>query len=170
MSVGIKWLHAAVLACGLLAITPMPVGAADSGAIIEEPLAPRSGPRGATLFKVMDPTQTGVVTENNFADPKMWEEREKEFALGATGSGVAIGDYDGDGRPDIFVVSKTERSRLYRNLGHWKFEDVSEKAGVGGPSGGWTGVAKSWVGLGGDAADTPERWKQGATFVDVNND
>jgi hypothetical protein len=70
----------------------------------------------------------------------------------AFGTGVAIGDYDGDGRPDIFVVSKTESCRLFRNLGNWKFEDVTEKAGVG------------------DHGAAARIWKQGATFVDVNND
>ncbi|HVU23570.1 MAG TPA: FG-GAP-like repeat-containing protein [Opitutus sp.] len=145
--------------------------AAARGGLVEAPLAPRSGPRGPTLFKEMPAAQTGIVTENNFADPKMWTEREKEFALGATGTGVAIGDYDGDGRPDIFVVSKTERCRLFRNLGNWKFEDVTDRAGLPGGEAGWLDTAKSWVGMGDDAtADAPERWKQGATFVDVNND
>ena len=157
------------MAGGLLVLTPAHGRAADP-AIVEAPLAPRSGPRGPTMFKEMPAAQTGIVTENNFADPTMWEERDKEFALGAAGTGVAIGDYDGDGRPDIFVVSKTERCRLFRNLGNWKFEDVTDRAGLPGGTG-WLDTAKGWVGLGGDAtADTPERWKQGATFVDVNND
>jgi len=68
------------------------------------------------------------------------------------GTGVAIGDYDGDGRADIFVVSKTESCRLFRNLGNWKFEDVTDKAGVG------------------DKGEAAGIWKQGATFADVNND
>ena len=46
------------------------------------------------------------------------------------GSGVALGDYDGDGRPDIYFCNKSGRTALYRNLGSWKFEDVTEKAGV----------------------------------------
>jgi hypothetical protein len=104
------------------------------------------------MFKVLAPQETGVVTENNYADPGIWGERYAEFEAGSIGTGVAIGDYDGDGRPDIFVVSKTESCRLFRNLGNWKFEDVTEKAGVG------------------DAGDAAKIWKQGATFVDVNND
>ena len=104
------------------------------------------------MFKTLSPQETGIVTENNYADPKMWAERYHELELGAVGTGVAIGAYDGDGKPDIFVVSKTESCRLFHNLGDWKFEDVTEKAGVA------------------DHGDAAGIWKQGATFVDVNND
>ena len=104
------------------------------------------------MFAELSPQQTGIVTTNNYADPKMAGELHREFEVGAIGTGVAIGDYDGDGRPDIFVVSKTESCRLFRNLGNFKFEDVTEKAGVG------------------DQGDAAAIWKQGATFADVNND
>ena len=83
------------------------------------------------MFVQLPPEATGVRTENRYADPKMWGELYQEFEEGSVGTGVAIGDYDGDGLPDIFVVSKTESCRLFRNLGNWKFEDVTEKAGVG---------------------------------------
>jgi hypothetical protein len=117
-----------------------------------EPLAPRSGPLGKTLFSTVDPAASGVVTENRFSDPTQWWERYQEFTVGAIGTGVAVGDYDGDGRPDLFVVSKTESCRLFRNLGAWRFEDVTDRAGV--------------TDRGADAAV----WKQGAAFADVNND
>lgn len=133
-------------------------------------LSPRSGPRGATMFQRMPPEQTGVVTENNYADPKMWTDHYQELIYGGIGTGVAIGDYDGDGRPDIFVVSKTESSRLFRNLGNWKFEDVTERAGLGAPSEGWADKVKGWLGQGAAAGAGSEAWKQGATFADVNND
>jgi len=48
------------------------------------------------------------------------------------GSGVAVIDYDGDGWSDLFFVNGSPESAavLYRNLGGWTFEDVTERAGV----------------------------------------
>ena len=45
------------------------------------------------------------------------------------GMGVAVGDYDNDGLPDIYVTGYGGNA-LYRNLGNCKFEDVTDKAGV----------------------------------------
>ena len=66
---------------------------------------------------------------------------EKEYIIEATGGGAAIFDYDGDGRPDIYLLNgstfaamrgkeKAPRAALYRNLGNWQFEDVTTRAGV----------------------------------------
>jgi len=53
-------------------------------------------------------------------------------ALGAT-SGVCFLDYDGDGKPDLFLVGAGEgKSHLLRNVGDDKFADVTEKAGLAG--------------------------------------
>jgi hypothetical protein len=43
--------------------------------------------------------------------------------------GAAVGDYDGDGRPDLFVTGWRDQ-RLYRNEGGGRFADVTERAGV----------------------------------------
>ncbi len=65
----------------------------------------------------------------------------KDYIFETTSGGAAIFDYDGDGRPDIYLVNgsttaamrgkeKPARAALYHNLGNWKFEDVTDKAGV----------------------------------------
>jgi hypothetical protein len=47
------------------------------------------------------------------------------------GAGVAVGDYDGDGHDDIYLVNQLGRNALYHNKGDGTFEDVTDKAGVG---------------------------------------
>lgn len=51
----------------------------------------------------------------------------------ALGAAAAVADYDGDGWDDVFLTTSEEggRNRLYRNTGGFRFEDVTEKAGVG---------------------------------------
>ena len=66
---------------------------------------------------------------------------QKNYIFETTSGGVAIFDYDGDGLPDIYLLNgstiaaiegkeKSAHAALYRNLGNWKFEDVTDKAGV----------------------------------------
>ena len=57
---------------------------------------------------------------------------------GGYGQGVAVGDYDGDGFPDLYVT-QYGRSILYHNNGDGTFSDVTEKAGVAAP--GWSSSA-----------------------------
>jgi enediyne biosynthesis protein E4 len=59
-------------------------------------------------------------------------------SAGGYGQGVAVGDYDGDGFPDLYVT-QYGRSILYHNNGDGTFTDVTEKAGVAAP--GWSSSA-----------------------------
>ena len=70
---------------------------------------------------------------------------EKKYIVESMSGGVALFDFDNDGLVDVYFVDsltvdtaqdpKAARSALYRNLGNGKFEDVTDKAGVGHP--GW---------------------------------
>ncbi len=84
--------------------------------------------------------------------------KSKEYILETTACTAAIIDYDNDGKPDVYFLNgstidaelgkeKAPRSALYRNLGNWKFEDVTEKSGVAN-----------------------ERWGMGVAVGDYDND
>ena len=83
---------------------------------------------------------------------------QKNYIFETTSGGVATFDYDGDGLVDIYLLNgsttaaldgkeKPPRAALYRNLGNWKFEDVTDKAGVAN-----------------------ERWGSGVAVGDYDND
>lgn len=83
---------------------------------------------------------------------------QKNYIFDTPSGGVALFDYDGDELPDIYLLNgatvaalqgkeKPPRSALYRNLGNWKFEDVTAKAGVAN-----------------------ERWGMGVAVGDYDND
>lgn len=61
------------------------------------------------------------------------------------GAGVAIGDVDNDGLPDLYFAATRGSDRLYRNLGGFRFEDVSERAGIAAAGGLKGGVAMADV-------------------------
>lgn len=140
----------------------------------EEALAPLSRASSTTRFTTLPAEATGITVGNPYNDPRMWGSLHQEFKFGAIGTGVAIGDYDGDGRPDLFLVGKTGDSRLYRNLGAWRFEDVTLASGITKAPSRWEqGVAWARGLFGSDdeeAATRENPWSQGASFVDVDND
>src|SRR5213594_3460306 len=99
-----------------------PVWHEEAGARWRELDVPRSGGPG---FVELPPSRTGIRFTNSVSlDSALWNRHL------AQGGGVALGDVDGDGLPDIYLTSNEGSNALYRNLGDWRFEDITAKAGV----------------------------------------
>lgn len=100
-----------------------------NGAKLDDPMAPGKSPDKS------DPRFWNRLYRNN-GDGSFSDVTERAGVKGHSfGMGVAVGDYNNDGRPDIYVTN-FGRNILYRNNGDGTFSDVTEKAGVG--AGGWS--------------------------------
>src|SRR5437762_3984944 len=97
-----------------------------------------------TLFQLVK--NTGINFENNVEDDSL--ENSFLFRNFYNGGGVAIGDINNDGLADVFLTSNAGANKLYLNKGNFKFEDISDKAGI--------------------AKD--DKWNTGVVFADVNGD
>lgn len=87
------------------------------------PIAPPG--TNTTGFTRIDPSQSGVLFSNRLSDGAISTNRLLEI-----GSGVALGDIDGDGWVDIYFCRTEGDNILYRNRGGWRFEDITASAGV----------------------------------------
>lgn len=84
------------------------------------------GPSHAPGFSLMPGTTTGIRFQN-----RVPESRHLTNAILLNGSGVAAGDIDGDGRCDLYFCHLNGTNALYRNLGDWRFEEITTASGVG---------------------------------------
>jgi enediyne biosynthesis protein E4 len=93
---------------------------------------------GKCDFFTPNPPLRNALYRNN-RDGSFTDVTEKAgVGAGGYGQGVAVGDYDGDGFPDLYVT-QYGRSILYHNNGDGTFTDVTVKAGVAAP--GWSSSA-----------------------------
>jgi hypothetical protein len=106
-----------------------------NGAALQDKIPPGKDPDKS------DPKFWNRLYHNN-GDGTFTDVTEKAGVKGHSyGMGVAVGDYDNDGRPDIYVTNYG-RNILYHNNGDGTFTDVTDKAGVA--AGGWSASA-CWV-------------------------
>ncbi len=94
-------------------------------------------------FKRLTSKTTGITFTNRLGEIKAAKNQ-----IRLNGSGVTLGDYNGDDRCDIYLCRLEGPNTLYRNSGNWEFQNVTRKAGVG------------FAG----------HYSTGAVFADVNGD
>ncbi|MHA4806511.1 VCBS repeat-containing protein [Flavitalea flava] len=105
-----------------------------------------SEPTPTQLFTRLDPEKTGVNFRNTLFEGEALN--VLNYIYFYNGGGVAIGDINNDGLPDILFTGNMVKNRLFLNKGNFKFEDITEKSGVAALEG----------------------WCTGATMVDINGD
>lgn len=94
-----------------------------AGYRVAEVSVPTQGKSGFTLLK---PEQTGIFFTNSMS----YARAESNQNL-INGCGVAAGDFDGDGWCDLYFANTDGANGLFRNQGGWRFQNVTEAAGVG---------------------------------------
>src|SRR5436190_10749596 len=82
-------------------------------------------PQGRTGFSLLAPDQSGIDFTNVLSDAKAAENQ-----IRLNGSGVALGDVDGDGWCDLYFCGLEGNNALYRNLGGWRFAYISAGSSV----------------------------------------
>lgn len=105
-----------------------------------------SDPAEEPLFTLLTPEETGIAFENTVVEQEGFNVLEYEYFY--NGAGVAAGDINNDGLPDLFFSANLVPDRLYLNQGDLTFEDITERAGL----------------------ENSPTWTTGVTMADVNAD
>ena len=105
---------------------------------------------GNRLFSLLPPSRTGI----DFANQLDENERFNiiKYLYFFNGAGVAAGDVNNDGLPDVFFTANQLSNKLYLNKGDFRFEDVTQAAGLQ------------------DVEQAGRSWKTGVSMADVNGD
>lgn len=98
------------------------------------------------LFVKLDSNQTGIEFQNELTETDDFN--ILDYLYFYNGGGIAVGDINQDGLPDIYISGNQMKNKLYLNKGDFNFEDITESAGVAGDS----------------------DWNTGAVIGDVNGD
>ncbi|HZV43518.1 MAG TPA: VCBS repeat-containing protein, partial [Saprospiraceae bacterium] len=109
--------------------------------------ADKSVPEGTIqVFSSLPSSKTGVTFNNVLKESP--QRHYSSFNPIYDGGGVATGDFNNDGLPDLYFTGNEVDNKLYLNKGDLQFEDITEKAGVAAKGG----------------------WKNGVSLVDINHD
>ncbi|WP_439697989.1 VCBS repeat-containing protein [Mucilaginibacter sp. AW1-7] len=101
------------------------------------------------LFKLLNSKETNIKFSNDINETESLNVLSYEYFY--NGGGVAVGDINNDGLPDLMFTGNMKPNKLYLNQGHMKFKDITNDASP-------------------DLGGRPDSWKTGVTMADVNGD
>jgi len=99
-----------------------------------------------TLFTEVSSSHSHINFRNDIKENEDYNILTYEYLY--NGGGVAVGDLNNDGLPDVMLTGNMTPNKLYLNKGDLQFEDITDKAGVAGRA----------------------KWKTGVVMADVNGD
>jgi hypothetical protein len=102
--------------------------------------------KNKTLFNNIEGGESGINFNNKITESESINPLDRSLMY--NGGGIAVGDFNNDGLPDLFFTGNQVQNGLYINKGNLKFQDVTTEASVGGQG----------------------NWCTGATVVDINQD
>src|SRR5580692_2320339 len=97
------------------------------------------------LFTLVSPDSSGIHFQNKIVESPDHNVLAYEYFY--NGGGVAAGDLNNDGLPDLVFTANMDQPKIYLNKGHFVFEDITKKSKV-----------------------SADGWKTGVTLADVNGD
>jgi len=98
------------------------------------------------VFEIKYASETGITFNNKIIEDSLINPINLEFIY--NGSGVAVGDFNTDGLPDLYFTGSRVKNELYVNKGNFKFKNVTDKSGTA----------------------SADYWSSSASVVDINND
>lgn len=99
------------------------------------------------LFSRLSPEQTGIAFNNHIIETEDFNVLTDEYIF--NGGGVAVQDFNNDGKMDLFFTGNQVSNRLYLNQGDMKFKDITDPAGLNSEGIWSTGVATIDINLDG---------------------
>ena len=100
-----------------------------------------TGQKNSKLFRSLDVSRAGIDFVHRWNPPV---KHRDQLTNAFSGAGVAAGDYDQDGYPDLFICGQTNGGQLFRNLGNFQFANKSSLLKPSAPAGTWA-TGASWA-------------------------
>jgi hypothetical protein len=116
------------------------------------------------LFTRLSSKETGIRFENRLTETR--DLNVFTYRNFYNGGGVGIGDFTGDGLPDVILTSNQQGPRLFLNQGHFRFRDITNESGLSSDRGSWT----TGVAIGDEYGVADEGYSTQAVLFDYDHD